>query len=115
MPLITINTALKLEKNQKDTLKTKLGQLISILPGKEEKGLMVDISDNHSMYLRGEEKKSCAFVEVRIKGTADFNAKQELTKAIFALLEECLGIKNDEAYINFLEFEYWGSRGILKP
>ena len=56
MPYIAINTSKPLSAAQKDELKTALGEKITVIPGKSESRLMVDISDNHTMYLAGEKR-----------------------------------------------------------
>ena len=114
MPLITIHTAQRLTNAQKENLKCGLGRIITILPEKEERMLMVDIGDQHDIYFRGKKCESAAFVEVRVKGRIDLQIKSEVTEAVFELLKQQAGIENDEAYLCFLEFENWGSRGILK-
>ena len=50
MPYIAVTTSKALSDEQKDELKKTIGQKISLIPGKTEAALMVDISDNHTMY-----------------------------------------------------------------
>ena len=114
MPLITVNTAQKLTKVQKENVKKELGQIITLIPEKEERMLMVDIGDGHTLYFRRNKVESGAFVEIRLKGNMDLSVKKTVTEAVFKLLEMQLGIQSDQAYLCFLEFEHWGSRGILK-
>ena len=47
MPFINVKTNINIEN--KDVIKEELGKLISILPGKSETWLMVDIEDNKNM------------------------------------------------------------------
>ena len=54
MPYIAVTTSKALSDEQKDELKKAIGQKISLIPGKTEAALMVDISDNHTMYPRRE-------------------------------------------------------------
>ena len=49
MPYIAVTTSKALSDEQKDELKKTIGQKISLIPGKTEAALMVDISDNHTM------------------------------------------------------------------
>ena len=53
MPYIAVTTSKALSDEQKDELKKTIGQKISLIPGKTEAALMVDISDNHTMYFAG--------------------------------------------------------------
>ncbi len=114
MPFIAVRTAQKLMAPQKQALKEGLGQLIALIPGKSEEKLMIGLQDAQDLYFRGEEKDSAAFVEVRLKDKADWDDKAKLTEGIFNLLEKKAGIPKDCAYINIMEFDCWGSRGVLK-
>ncbi|MDR1953445.1 MAG: hypothetical protein LBQ21_03065, partial [Clostridiales Family XIII bacterium] len=91
MPLIVVNTNLSLEKKQKDDITSKLGEVITILPNKTEKVLMVDISDGHTIYFRGKEPERAAHVDVRLYGTCPFALKAEFTRAVYKLLNETTG------------------------
>ena len=50
MPYIAVTTSKALSDEQKDELKKTIGQKISLIPGKTEAALMVDISDNHTIH-----------------------------------------------------------------
>ena len=54
MPYIAVTTSKALSDEQKDELKKTIGQKISLIPGKTEAALMVDISDNHHVLCRRE-------------------------------------------------------------
>jgi len=111
MPYINIHVTGALCENKRDELKSKLGQIIEILPGKSESGLMVDISDNHTMYYQGNKLDKCAFVDVRLYKQSPFVEKGEFAKALFAALEEIAGVPSNSVYLNFIELENWASRG----
>ena len=88
MPFIGIKTANKLTPSQKLAIKCGMGQAVELLPGKKEEKMMMSIEDGTSMFFRGEEKQSCAFVQVIIA--------------------------KDDTYVNIQEYPEWGSRGVLK-
>ena len=44
MPYIDVNVSIKLSDQEKDNLKSKLGELISIIPGKTENVLMIGLT-----------------------------------------------------------------------
>ena len=113
MPFIAITTSKRLGHSQKEALKARLGRDIAIIPGKTEAALMLDICDGHTMYYAGE-TKHCAYIDVRLYGTAPFEKKEEFSTALFALMKENAGLEPDAVYITFLEYENWGLRGILK-
>ena len=114
MPYISITTAEKLTDEQKIATKSELGKLITILPEKVEGGLMVDFSDGHTMFFRGNAAPVCAFVEIRIFRKSPLEAKKEFTAEVFKLMERQFGIKNDQMFLNIVEFENWGSAGVFK-
>ena len=114
MPFIGIMTANKLTPSQKLAIKCGMGQAVELLPGKKEEKMMMSIEDGTSMFFRGEEKQSCAFVQVIIKDAAPFDGKAAMTAKIFDILEQEAGIAKDDTYVNIQEYPEWGSRGVLK-
>jgi phenylpyruvate tautomerase PptA (4-oxalocrotonate tautomerase family) len=114
MPLIVVNTSLSLRKDQKDRLKSEIGKAISIIPTKAEKGLMVDISDGHTIYFSGEEMARAAHVDLRLFTPSAFEAKAEFTRTLFGILHDVAGLKPDEIYVTIGEFNTWGTGGDLK-
>ena len=113
MPYISINTSKTLSGGQKDALKTALGDKITVIPGKSERGLMIDISDGRAMYFAGEQSE-LAFVEVSCFWTTEFVNKKAFTEAAFLAVQETTGLPQDAIYLNYSEFEHWGVMGSLK-
>ncbi len=113
MPYIEINISRLLSDPQKDTLKTALGAKISLIPGKSESKLMVDISDGHTMYLAGE-KRDLAYVDVKCFGAAEFAHKKTFTEAAFEAIQQTTGLPQDGIYLTYSEFEHWGTQGTMK-
>ena len=62
MPYIDINITNKLNEKEKDKIKSKLGELITIIPGKKEASLMIGINDEYTIYLEGERKDKSAYI-----------------------------------------------------
>lgn len=114
MPFINIHVTGTLDQAHKDALKTRLGQIVTILPNKHESGLMVDISDGHSMYFQGNRLDKCAFVDVRLYKQAPFEEKDQFVKALFEALEQIAGVPQNCVYLNFIELETWASHGSLR-
>ena len=96
-----------------EELKKTIGQKISLIPGKTEAALMVDISDNHTMYFAGEKRK-LAYVDVRCYGSTEFENKKALTEALFDAVELHTGLHDDSIYLTYTEFSNWGTRGTMK-
>ena len=113
MPYIAVNTAQKLSDAQKEKIKTELGRLITIIPTKNEAGLLIDFSDSKTMYKAGE-RVSGAFIEVRLFRKSEFEPKKQFTEETFEMLSRELGLKKENMYLNFLEFDNWGSAGTYK-
>lgn len=114
MPFISVTTANHLEASQKEKIKTSLGELITLIPNKTEKVLMIDIADDHTMYFNGKSMDNCAYLDIRLYGTAPFKCKEELTKALYQMLNDILGLTEDQIYISFGEYNTWGTMGQLK-
>ena len=114
MPYIKVDVSKTLQPQQKEQIKSRMGELISLIPGKSEAVTMVGINDNYTLYLGGTELKNGAFIEVRLFGTADKESKETLTAEIFKAMEEMLGIPPNAMYLNIFEMQTWGLRGALK-
>lgn len=113
MPYICVNVTGTLTDAQKDALKAGFGEKISLIPGKTEKALMVDISENHTMYFQGE-KRNLAFVDVRCYKSAAFEDKKRFTEAVFEIIEKVTGLSNEDIYLSCGEYDTWGVHGSLK-
>ena len=111
MPFISVSVSNALTKDQKDEIKSRLGQLIEILPTKSEKGLMVDISDNHSIYYAGEEMKNAAFIDLRLYKESPFDEKGAFFNQTCEMLSSVAGIDIGSIYFNVFELANWGSKG----
>ena len=113
MPYIAINTSKPLSDMQKEQLKTELGEKITVIPGKSESRLMIDISDGHTMYFAGE-KRELAYVDVKCYGTTEFANKKAFTEAAFEAVQQITGLPQDGIYLTYSEFENWGTLGSMK-
>ncbi len=113
MPYINVNTTQKLEDNKKEAIKRKLGELISIIPGKSESVLMIKFDDSSTIYYSGDVKEKAAYVDIKIHGSASNGQKKQLIERVFDVIREQLGIDNDDVFITISEFENWGFRGTM--
>ncbi len=114
MPYISVNVTGELTDTQKDEIKRGLGDRIAVIPGKSEKALMIDISDRHTIYMAGEKLAHTAYLDVKIYGHTDLEAKRAFTEAAFAVVSQATGIPADGMYLNFSEYDNWGTRGTMK-
>ncbi len=108
MPFIDSKVTVALTENQKEKLKTELGQIISLIPGKSENYLMIGFEDNYSLFFKGNKLEYGAFVEVKIFGTAPKAALEKVTQAICSLYEKELHIPPSSIYVKYEEVSNWG-------
>lgn len=111
MPYINSRLTKKLNEEDKEYLKTKLGQIISEIPSKSEEWLMVSFDDDKIIYFRGNKMEAAAYIEVKIFGTTEREYKNKVTNLICELFETKLNIPSDSIYITFSEISDWGWNG----
>lgn len=111
MPFINSKVSVKMTEGQKDSIKAKLGNAISLIPGKSESWLMVGFDDDYSLYFKGRKTDKLALVEVKIFQKADRSAYEKLTQAICNIYFEELDIPGDSIYITYEEVMNWGYNG----
>jgi phenylpyruvate tautomerase PptA (4-oxalocrotonate tautomerase family) len=109
MPYISIAMGKELSQDQKDRLAHELGRLITIIPGKTEKGLIVHFHDG-ALYKGGEEIP-CAYIDLRVYTKTTEEAKQGFTKETCAYIAKEFGVPVENQYLTIQEFDNWGSRG----
>ena len=111
MPFINTKVSIPLTEAQKDSLKTKLGKAIELIPGKSEKWLMVGFEDEYCLYFQGNDYEPSAFIEVKIFGNAPDSAYERLTMKLCEIYETELHIPQDRIYIKYEEVTNWGWNG----
>lgn len=111
MPYIETKTSVPIPPETREILKTRLGQAIALLPGKSEQWLMLSFADSQAMYFQGDGEKPCAFLSVKILGTADRSAYDILTPELTGIIHSVLGIPEDRVYVQYEETPTWGWNG----
>ncbi|MCI8684562.1 MAG: hypothetical protein HFH50_16640 [Lachnospiraceae bacterium] len=111
MPFINSRVSVSMSQGQKESLKEKLGQAISLIPGKTEDWLMIEFADNCELYFQGTGDQPAAFLEVKVFGGFSDEAANKMTAAICGLYEEELQIKKDRIYVKYEEVSKWGWNG----
>lgn len=111
MPFINSKINVALSEEEKEILKAKLGQAISLIPGKSENWLMVGFEDNYSLYFKGKNNTKMAFIEVKIFGRASDRDYDRLTAEISKIYKDVLGIAQDKIYVKYEEVNHWGWNG----
>lgn len=109
MPFISVKTNRSISDDMRTELKSELGKAISIIPGKSENWLMVDIEDERNMYFRGSSGEAIVFAEVKVFGSAARAVYDRLTERLTDIFRETVGA--EEIYIKYEEAETWGYNG----
>ncbi len=109
MPYIKTTTNVSLTAAQQDTIKTRLGQDISLI-GKSEGWLMVDFCADSPLYFKGTAAPA-AIVTVELYGAADPAAYARMTAAITSLVGDTLSIPADCIFVKYAEYAHWGWNG----
>ena len=113
MPYIGVNMTGTLTDEQRLAIKSGLGEKIGVIPGKVEAALMVDISENHTLFLGGDQRP-LAFLDVRCYGTTEFEHKKAFTEAAFEVVQNVTGLTARDIYLTYAEYPNWGTRGTMK-
>ncbi|MCR5106610.1 MAG: hypothetical protein K6B28_00450 [Lachnospiraceae bacterium] len=111
MPFIESKISVKSTPEQQKTLKERLGQAISIIPGKSESWLMVDLQDEQKMYFRGDDSKPLAFICVNIYGSSDPDAFTRMTAELTKIYGELFNVSADHMYVKYAASTDWGWNG----
>ena len=111
MPLIDTKLNVALSREKEEILKRRLGEAISLFPGKSEYWLMLTFSDNCRMWFRGYDNFPIAMVEVKLFGSAEAALCNRMTATVCKLFEEELGISPDHVYVNYTFSDTWGWNG----
>ena len=109
MPFIDCKVNIDVTKQQEIELKDEFGKAISLIPGKSEYYLMVNIQPKCSLYFRGSNDKPTAMVAVTLYGKAHPNAYDALTDRLHTILKSVLNI--EEMYVSYSETGNFGYNG----
>jgi len=112
MPYIESKVSTAVNKAQETELKTRLGKIIELIPGKNESWLMLSFEPGCSLYFKGSNEVPCAFVRVKVFGKETPEAYENMTPAICELFEEVLGIPADHTYVVYEALTNWGWNGM---
>ncbi len=113
MPYISIKTSVTLTMSQENKIVERLGDLITIIPGKAEERLMVRLEDNQLMYYQGAQG-DFLMCDVKMFGKAPMEAKDEFTTEVFKMLEKVSKVPLKNMYLNISETNNWGTNGNYK-
>ena len=100
MPYIRTTTNIHLDEDRRGALKRRMGEAISLIPGKSESWLMLSWQDAVPMAFQGKESP-CGLCEVKLFGHASAEAYDRLTAALCRILQEEAGIPADRIYVTY--------------
>lgn len=110
MPYIVTRTNTAISGRKEQNLKERMGEAISLIPGKSEDWLMLSFHDNQSMYFKGSDDP-CAVCEVKLYGSAGDAEYAKLTETLTDILYEELEIPSERVYVVYEEIGCWGWNG----
>lgn len=109
MPYINTKVNFKLTEDNIQNIKAKLGEAITVFPGKTEQYLMLNFDDECRMFMAGDDSVRMAMVEVKVFGHID-NC-DEMTPVLTDIFAAELGIDPSKIYVKYEECFYWGMGG----
>lgn len=109
MPFINVKTNKLLTKESMEKIKSEFGEAISIIPGKSEGWLMVEIEQGMNMWFKGSDDL-CAMADVSIYGNAGKKYLESLTEKICEIISN-EGISQSRIYVKYSMIEDWGYNG----
>ena len=91
MPFIRVSVTQKLAEEKQAELVEGLGEAISVIPGKDGRGLIVDLEDGKTIFCGGVKQENFVFADVRYYSNFTYQQKKEFTIAVFKVFENVLG------------------------
>jgi phenylpyruvate tautomerase PptA (4-oxalocrotonate tautomerase family) len=101
MPFIIARVNVPVSKEQETKIKTRMGQAIELVPGKNESYLMLGIEDNYRFYLHGDGTQKAAYIEASIFGNEDHSGFDGFAAVTTEIFQQILGIPPENIYIKF--------------
>ncbi len=110
MPFIRTTTNVSVPKETADRIKAVCGQAITLIRGKTEDWLMVEVKGDSALYFKGSDAP-CVFAEVQLLGKATDGEYDNMTEVMTKELSAMLSIPADRIYVRYEEVAHWGWNG----
>lgn len=110
MPYIEIKTSTAVSAECSNLVKSELGRLITLFPGKSENYLMISIFPDCDMRFAGCDDP-CCIVELKLYGKASRDACDKFTAQVTEILSSALSIPASRIYVKAEEVSIWGMSG----
>ena len=111
MPHINVKTSASINSEQEESLTKEFGKIITLIPGKTERWLMLSYDADASMAFSGNSTLPCALVRVELLGSATDSVYDKLTSAITDCISKNIGVPKNRIYVNYTEYSHWGFAG----
>lgn len=111
MPYIDVKLTKSISDAEAAALKSELGKMIEVFPGKNESWLMCNIEDERNIWFKGDNSEDSAFVEVKLFGSVRGEAADKFTGLQCDYLENTLSIPSSRTYIRYEGGTDWGWNG----
>ena len=111
MPYIRLTLSQKLTQEKQEELVNGIGEALSIIPGKDARGLIVDMEDGKTLYAGGVKQDNLVFADVRYYSNFPYQIKKEFTSAVFEVMSRVLGTRKEQAFLTITEYNSWGGFG----
>ena len=111
MPLIRMETSIKIPEEKKSELISALSKITAEATGKPETYVMAIVSEA-AISMAGKSGPA-AFLDVRSIGSINKQVNERISKEVAALLAQSLGIPGERIYISFSDVKgaNWGWNG----
>jgi len=109
MPYVQIRTSVKCTEEQLQTIKNAVSPAISLIPGKSEAVLMIEIVPDCRLFIAGNEDAPTAYVAVYCNND---NAREDLlpySRVICETLNRVIGVPMNRIYITHQGRPEWHS------
>ena len=110
MPFINTKTTLSLSQEKKDILTKELSQITKQCLGKGENWIMLGYEDQVDLAFQGS-TTDIAYVEVKLYGTPQASACDQMTSQVCDLFEKELNIPTNRIYVSYYPTTQWGWNG----
>jgi len=111
MPYIRLSITQKLSEETQEALVNGIGEALNLIPGKDARGLIVDMEDGKTMFVGGKKQDNLVFADVRYYSNYTLKIKQAFTVGVFDAITKILDTPKDRAFLTITEYNSWGGFG----
>ncbi len=108
MPYVQVRTTENMNKEKVNAISAKLGPAISIIPGKSESRLMLEVVGDCNLFMAGSDAPA-AYVSVLVNNHQESENLKNYSRKIVEVLNEEAGVPVDRIYITHQSVPEWHS------